>query len=101
MFGWFFNNKTGALTRYFGDVILSYIIYDEEGGHYALFSSQDNCFNSIEFIEASTISEGFLKLILIAEINLKLYYDLKNKDGSFYLDKESLKEDVDGYFRMD
>jgi len=100
MFGWFYNKKTKTLNRYMDSNVVCWIMYDDIDESYILFSiTNENIDSELEFLDFLDKEEGFLKLIIIAEIYLKKIFS--QKMGAFYLDKESVREDLDGHFRVD
>jgi hypothetical protein len=100
MFGWFYNKRTRTLNRYMDNRVVCWIMYDEKDKSYVLFSISSKDFDSeLEFLESSNKENGFHKLIILAEVYLKKLF--LQKMGAFYLDKESVKEDEDGHFRVD
>ena len=99
MYGWFYNSFTRTLNRYIEEnFMLLTIQFDPESDCFVLFENEKDDLNFLKHMEKK---DGWLKLIVFAEIFLSKKYPDHNKLGAFYLDQESLLEDKNGYFKVD
>ena len=100
MFGWYYNENTNTLNRYYDSELISTIQYDDEEKLYVLFSRCNhlNLMNNFEFVEAYKEDMGFSKLIILEEINISKI--ISNKMGCFYIDKNSLSKCKNNFFKI-
>jgi hypothetical protein len=101
MFGWYYDKITRSLNRYEDNDLISTIQYDNEEKFYVLFSkcTSEKFEEEMDFVQALKKEEGYQKLIILAEINHNKY--IKNKLGAFYIDKDSMSEDLYEDFKME
>ena len=98
MYGWFYNPITETLDRRVEGELILVMQYDPDSKFYVLF---ENSKKEVNFLKNLSGVDGCGKLITYGEIFLRDNYPLFNRLGAFYLDKKSLSEDSNGYFKVD